>query len=134
MAKKIIIRRKIPASSRETLLMQTTQTTTETKTYDLEDLFSETLNILFEGMTHGNQIDKKSAEALIKSIKYKTSEEFYNNCINAYDEALKIHESVFSEGIVNKITRNITEMMETGKEVIKKITQKIILNSPKNES
>jgi len=130
MVKKIIIKKKIPERSRETVLMQTTQTTTEVQKYDLEDVLAGTLNVLFEGMARGNQVDKKAAEALIKSIKYKTNEEFYDAYLKAYEEALQTHEAVFGDTVVNKITKNITAIIEQNKQIIKKITQQIILNPP----
>jgi serine/threonine protein phosphatase PrpC len=131
---KIILKKKIPVKIHEAITTQTTQTTTLAKSYDPEELFAETLNLLFDGMAHGNQIDKKAAEALIKSIKYKVNGEFYNECLSTFEEALKIHESVFSESIINKITKDITEIIDQGREVLKKITQQIILNPPKNQS
>lgn len=110
-----------------------TQTTTTPRNYDMENLFSETLNILFDGMARGNQVDKKSAEALIKSVHYKTSKDFYMQCLEAYEEALKLHEAVFTDDIVKKVTQNISKMMNEGRDSIKKITQKIIL-PPNNET
>ena len=129
---KIILKKKIPQRLRETVITQTTTTPSEVP--DKEDFIADTLNLLFEGMARGNQVDRKAAEALVKSVKYKTSEEFYNSCLSAYEEALKQHEAIFSESIVNKITRNISDMMEQGKQVIKKITQQIILNPPNDEA
>lgn len=130
--RKIILRRKVEKGHVENVTTKTT-----TKAYvDLppdhspEELFAETLNVLFDGMAKGNQIDKKAAEALIKSIHYKTNPDFYEECLSVYEEALKIHEKTLSENIVMKITRNLSDFVDRGMEEIKKITQKIILSYP----
>lgn len=125
---KIIVKKKIPIKHHDILTTQTT--TPPSRERDIEEFISDTLNLLFEGMTRGNQVDKKAAESLIASIRYKTSREFYIACLTAYEEALKLHEEVFVDAIVNKITNNISKLMDQGKEVLKKITQKILLPSP----
>ena len=118
---KIIIRKR-------SLYPVTTQTTTPIyESTDIDVTFAETLNVLFEGMSKGNQIDKKAAEALLYSIRYKSSQEFYLECLRVYKEALILHEAAFGDTIVKKMTKNLSEVLEEGKRLLNTITQHIII-------
>ena len=94
-----------------------------------EEIFEATLNMLFEGMRVGNQIDKKSAEKLVQSIQYKFPKEFYNKCLSSFEETLKEHEKFLGDSLFSNAIKATQDLANK----IGKITQKIML-TPNNET
>jgi hypothetical protein len=88
-----------------------------------EEAFEITLIVLSEGMKKGNQIDKKSAENLVRSIKYKFGKDFANNCLTIYEQALIEHEKFLGNGLFSNVVKNTQNLANE----IGKITQRIFI-------
>jgi len=112
--------------------ISTTTTSTPERESDIyiteEEIFETTLATLLEGMRSGNQLDKKAAEYLVQSIKYKFSKDFHEKCLILFEEALKEHEKFFNDNVFSSIVKATQNLAQH----IGKITQQILM--PDQES
>jgi hypothetical protein len=90
-----------------------------------EEAFEITLIILSEGMRKGNQIDKQSAEQLVRSVKYKFDKDFANKCLTIYEQALNDHEKFLGNGLFSNVVKNTQNLAKE----IEKITQRIFITN-----